>query len=125
MQVYLPLNTPGVTFAQTRAFAKAVAELLAKEVPELVVAQQSKAKREGKVLVDWMQNDASKTTVSVYSLRARARPTVSTPVTWDEVRAARAVEDLTFETADVLARVAEHGDLFAPVESLVQALPGS
>ena len=74
MQVYLPLNTPGVTFAQTRAFAKAVAELLAKEVPELVVAQQSKAKREGKVLVDWMQNDASKTTVSVYSLRARRAP---------------------------------------------------
>jgi bifunctional non-homologous end joining protein LigD len=125
MQVYLPLNTPGVTFAQTRAFARAVAELLSKEVPDLVVAQQAKAKREGRVLVDWMQNDTSKTTVSVYSLRARPRPTVSTPLTWDEVRAARAVEDLTFETADVLARIAEHGDLFAPVESLVQALPGS
>ncbi len=125
MQVYLPLNSPGVTFAQTKAFSRAVAELLAKEMGDLVVAQQAKAKREGRVLVDWMQNDVNKTTVSVYSLRARSRPTVSTPLTWDEVRAARTVEDLTFETADVLARVAEHGDLFAPVESLVQALPGS
>jgi bifunctional non-homologous end joining protein LigD len=125
MQVYLPLNTPGVTFAQTRAVSKAVAELLAKEMGDLVVAQQAKAIRSGKVLVDWMQNDASKTTVSVYSLRARPRPTVSTPLTWDEVRAASTVEDLTFETGEVLARVAEHGDLFAPVESLVQALPGS
>ena len=77
------------------------------------------------MLVDWSQNDAHKTTVSVYSLRARERPTVSTPLTWDEVRAARTVDDLTFEAADVLARVDEHGDLFAPVESLVQALPGS
>ncbi|MDP9344143.1 MAG: DNA ligase D [Actinomycetota bacterium] len=125
MQIYLPLNAPGVTFPQTRAFAKAVADLLAKEMGDLVVAQQSKAKRAGKVLVDWMQNDVSKTTVSVYSLRARPRPTVSTPLTWEEVRAARSVEDLTFETAEVLERVAEHGDLFAPVESLVQELPGS
>ncbi|MGZ6643212.1 MAG: non-homologous end-joining DNA ligase LigD, partial [Solirubrobacteraceae bacterium] len=125
MQVYLPLNTPGVTFEQTKAFARTVAELLAKEVPELVVAQQSRAKRAGKVLVDWMQNDVNKTTVSVYSLRARARPTVSTPLTWDEVRAARSVEDLTFEAGEVLERIAERGDLFAPVEALVQAIPGT
>ena len=84
MQVYLPLNSEA-TFAQTKAFAKAVAELLAREEPELVVARQTKSARAGKVLVDWGQNDVNKTTVNVYSLRAMARPTVSTPVTWDEV----------------------------------------
>jgi bifunctional non-homologous end joining protein LigD len=124
MQVYLPLNSEA-TFAQTKAFAKAVAELLAREEPELVVARQTKTARGGKVLVDWGQNDVNKTTVSVYSLRAKARPTVSTPVTWDEVRATRAPEDLTFEAADVLRRVDEHGDLFAPVLTLVQRLPGA
>jgi bifunctional non-homologous end joining protein LigD len=77
------------------------------------------------VLVDWGQNDVNKTTVSVYSLRAMARPTVSTPVTWDEVRATQAPEDLTFEARDVLRRVDEHGDLFAPVLTLVQRLPGA
>ena len=96
MQVYLPLNSEA-TFAQTKAFSKAVAELLAREEPGLVVARQTKSARAGKVLVDWGQNDVNKTTVNVYSLRAMARPTVSTPVTWDEVRAAQAPEDLTFE----------------------------
>jgi bifunctional non-homologous end joining protein LigD len=124
MQVYLPLNSEA-TFAQTKAFAKAVAELLAREEPELVVARQTKSARAGKVLVDWGQNDVNKTTVSVYSLRALARPTVSTPVTWDEVRATQAPADLTFEAADVLRRVDEHGDLFAPVLTLVQRLPGA
>ena len=126
MQVYVPLNTPGVDLRADQGPSRGRSpSCSSQEVPDLVVAQQTKALREGKVLVDWSQNDEHKTTVSVYSLRARERPTVSTPLTWDEVRAARAVEDLTFETADVLARVAEHGDLFAPVESLVQALPGS
>jgi bifunctional non-homologous end joining protein LigD len=124
MQVYLPINAEA-TFAQTKAFSKAVAELLAREEPKLVVARQTKSQRAGKVLVDWGQNDVNKTTINVYSLRARARPTVSTPVTWDEVRATRAPEDLTFEAADVLRRVDEHGDLFAPVLSLVQRLPGA
>ena len=124
MQVYLPLNSEA-TFAQTKAFSKAVAELLAREEPGLVVARQTKSARAGKVLVDWGQNDINKTTVSVYSLRAMARPTVSTPVTWDEVRATEAPEDLTFEAADVLRRVDEHGDLFAPVLTLVQRLPGA
>jgi bifunctional non-homologous end joining protein LigD len=124
MQVYLPLNSEA-TFAQTKAFSKAVAELLAREEPKLVVARQTKSARAGKVLVDWGQNDINKTTVSVYSLRAMARPTVSTPVTWDEVRATEAPEDLTFEAADVLRRVDEHGDLFAPVLTLVQRLPGA
>jgi len=124
MQVYLPLNSEA-TFAQTKAFAKAVAELLAREEPELVVARQTKSARAGKVLVDWGQNDVNKTTVSVYSLRALTRPTVSTPVTWEEVRATQAPEDLTFEARDVLRRVDEHGDLFAPVLTLVQRLPGA
>jgi bifunctional non-homologous end joining protein LigD len=124
MQVYVPLNSPA-TFAQSKAFSKAVAELLAREEPGLVVARQTKSARTGKVLVDWGQNDDGKTTVSVYSLRALSRPTVSTPVTWDEVRATRRPEDLTFEAADVLRRVDEQGDLFAPVVSLVQALPGA
>ena len=124
MQVYLPINREA-TFAQTKAFSKAVAELLAREEPGLVVARQTKSARAGKVLVDWGQNDVNKTTINVYSLRAMARPTVSTPVTWDEVRAAQAPEDLAFEAADVLRRVEEHGDLFAPVLTLVQRLPGA
>jgi bifunctional non-homologous end joining protein LigD len=124
MQVYLPLNSEA-TFAQTKAFSKTVAELLAREEPGLVVARQTKSARAGKVLVDWGQNDVNKTTVSVYSLRAMAHPTVSTPVTWDEVRAAKEPEDLTFDAADVLRRVDEHGDLFAPVATLVQRLPGA
>jgi len=124
MQVYVPINGDA-TFAQTKSFAKAVAELLAREEPGLVVARQTKSARKGKVLVDWSQNDRIKTTVNAYSLRAMERPTVSTPVTWDEIRAARTVEDLTFEAGDVLRRVDEQGDLFAPVLSLVQALPGA
>ena len=124
MQVYLPLNSEA-TFAQTKAFSKAVAELLAREEPGLVVARQTKSARAGKVLVDWGQNDVNKTTINVYSLRATPRATVSTPVTWDEVRAAKQPEDLTFEAADVLRRVDEQGDLFAPVLALVQRLPGA
>jgi bifunctional non-homologous end joining protein LigD len=124
MQVYLPLNSEA-TFAQTKSFSKAVAELLAREEPGLVVARQTKSARTGKVLVDWGQNDVNKTTVNVYSLRATPRATASTPVTWDEVRAAKQPEDLTFEAADVLRRVDEQGDLFAPVLALVQRLPGA
>jgi bifunctional non-homologous end joining protein LigD len=126
MQVYLPLNHDGVTYEQTKPFAKAVAELLEAEEPALVVSRQTKAIRAGKVLVDWSQNDAHKTTVNVYSLRARDRPTVSTPVAWDEVRACAQSGDpehLVFTASDVLRRVGEHGDLFAPVQSLVQRLP--
>jgi bifunctional non-homologous end joining protein LigD len=125
MQVYVPLNTPDVTFAQTKSFSKAVAELLAREEPGLVVARQTKSARKGKVLVDWSQNDRIKTTVNAYSLRAMERPTVSTPLSWDEVRAARTVEDLTFTAAEVLERVEDQGDVFAPVLSLVQELPGA
>jgi bifunctional non-homologous end joining protein LigD len=100
---------------ETSAYAKGLAQRLEKEQPELVVHRMTKTLRDGKVLVDWSQNSAAKTTVSVYSLRARPRPTVSTPVTWDEVEACRQPEDLVFTSDDVLARVEEHGDLFAPL----------
>ena len=100
---------------ETSAYAKGLAQRLEKEQPELVVHRMTKSLRDGKVLVDWSQNSAAKTTVSVYSLRARPRPTVSTPVTWDEVEACSAPEDLVFTSDDVLARVEQHGDLFAPL----------
>jgi bifunctional non-homologous end joining protein LigD len=126
--VYVPLNSPEVSYSQTKPFAKAVAELLAQSSPELCVSQMTKTRRTGKVLIDWSQNDAKKTTVCVYSLRATPRPTVSTPVEWDEVRSALDSGDpatLAFEAREVLARVAERGDLFAPVLSLVQPLPAN
>jgi bifunctional non-homologous end joining protein LigD len=128
MQVYVPLNAGEATYRETKVFSKAVAELLEREEPGLVVARQTKALRKGKVLVDWSQNDEHKTTVNVYSLRARERPTVSTPVTWEEVEACAASGDpqeLVFDAGAVRARVAEHGDLFAPVASLVQRLPAA
>jgi bifunctional non-homologous end joining protein LigD len=126
MQVYVPLNVPDVTYDDTKGFSLAVAELLEAEQPDLVVARMAKSIRGGKVLVDYSQNDEHKTTVSVYSLRAKDRPTVSTPVSWDEVRECLDAGDprrLVFEAAEVLERVAEQGDLFAPVLSLVQKLP--
>lgn len=126
MQVYVPLNTPGVTYEQTKGFAKAVAELLEAEAGDLVVARQTKALRKGKVLVDWSQNDVNKTTVSVYSPRARERPVVSTPLTWEEVAAAAAAgsaEALVFDLDAVLARVRDQGDLFADALTVVQELP--
>jgi bifunctional non-homologous end joining protein LigD len=125
MQVYVPLNTP-TTYDHTKPFARAVAQVLERAEPELVVSDMRKTLRAGKVLVDWSQNDEHKTTVGVYSLRARERPTVSTPLTWEEVEAVRGSGDpdeLVFTSDDVLARVAEHGDLFAPVATLEQALP--
>jgi bifunctional non-homologous end joining protein LigD len=100
---------------ETSAYAKELAQRFEKSHPELVVHRMTKALRPGKVLVDWSQNSAAKTTVSVYSLRARPRPTVSTPVTWDEVEACRKPGDLVFTSDDVLARVAADGDLFAPL----------
>ena len=88
LQLYVPLNDPEVSFAQTKPFAKTVAELLEQAEPELIVSRMTKTERPGKVLIDWSQNDRNKTTVCVYSLRATERPTVSTPLDWDEVRAA-------------------------------------
>jgi bifunctional non-homologous end joining protein LigD len=127
LQIYVPLNHPEVDYDRgTKVFSKAIAELLEQQMPELVVSRQTKTLREGKVLVDWSQNDEHKTTVNVYSVRAKDRPTVSTPVDWDEVRACHEAGDpelLVFDTEQVLARVAERGDLFAPALSEVQALP--
>jgi len=126
LQLYVPLNSAHVTYDQTKPFAKAVAELLARAEPDLVVSRMTKTRRTDRVLIDWSQNDRRKTTVCVYSLRAGDRPTVSTPVAWEEVHAtldSGDPADLTFEPRHVLARVAERGDLFAPVLSLVQELP--
>ena len=99
----------------TNTYAHEVALALEKELPDLVVSQMTKALRPGKVLLDWSQNNPAKTTVTVYSLRARDEPTVSTPLTWDEVAACTTPTDLVFGSDDVLARVAEHGDLFEPL----------
>jgi bifunctional non-homologous end joining protein LigD len=125
MQVYVPLNTPA-TYEDTKPFARALAQLLERRHPELVVSDMRKSLRAGKVLVDWSQNDEHKTTVNVYSLRARERPTVSTPLDWGEVEgvlSSRDPETLSFTSDDVLARVAERGDLFAPVVELEQEIP--
>ena len=125
LQVYVPLNGD-TDYEQTKSFARRIAELLEQRMPELVVSRMTKRLRPGKVLVDWSQNDIHKTTVNVYSVRARERPTVSTPVSWDEVADVQRNgdgESLAFDTDQVLERVTELGDLFAPVASLRQRLP--
>jgi bifunctional non-homologous end joining protein LigD len=125
LQVYVPLNTP-VTYDETKPFAHAIARFLEDESPKEIVSDMKKSLRVGKVFVDWSQNDDHKTTVCVYSLRAKERPTVSTPVEWDEVEACLAKKDpkrLVFESEAVLERVKELGDLFSPVETLKQKLP--
>lgn len=125
LQVYVPLNTK-TSYEETKPFAHAIARLLEQQHPDLVVSDMKKAIRTNKVFVDWSQNDQHKTTISVYSLRARERPTVSTPVRWEEVEQALKKKDanlLVFEAKDVLARVEKLGDLFAPVQKLKQKLP--
>jgi bifunctional non-homologous end joining protein LigD len=123
LQVYVPLNTPGTTHEGCSSFAQAVAQLLERVRRDEVTSTMRKDVRPGKVFVDWSQNSRHKTTVAPYSLRARPRPTVSTPVTWDEVGAAADGEPLSFEAADVLTRVKERGDLFVDVTRLEQELP--
>jgi bifunctional non-homologous end joining protein LigD len=125
LQLFAPLNT-ATTYEKTKAFARALGERLEREHPEQVVSRMRKALRKGKVLIDWSQNDQHKTTVNVYSLRARERPTVSTPVTWQEVNAAVESDDphsLSFDSDAVLKRVERQGDLFALVLTLRQRLP--
>lgn len=125
LQIYVPLNTP-TNYDFTKPFAHALARLLENDHTELVVSDMKKQLRVGKVLVDWSQNDEHKTTISVYSLRARERPTVSTPVTWDEVEQALKKKDtglLVFDAAQVLKRVEKMGDLFQPILDLKQKLP--
>ncbi len=130
LQIYVPLNSGTLptrtSYDETKSFAHAVARLLEQEHPGLVVSDMKKAVRTNKVFVDWSQNDEHKTTISVYSLRAREHPTVSTPVTWDEVEQALKKKDaarLVFEAKDVLARMEKMGDLFEPVQKLTQKLP--
>jgi len=125
LQIYVPLNTP-TTYDQTKPFANALARLLETDHRDLVVSDMKKALRVGKVLVDWSQNDEHKTTIGVYSLRAREHPTVSTPVKWEEVERCLKKKDaglLVFEAGDVLKRVEKMGDLFEPVLKLKQELP--
>ncbi len=125
LQAYVPLNTK-TSYEVTKPYAQSIAERLAREHPDRVVSRMAKNLRGGKVLVDWSQNDQHKTTANVYSLRARERPTVSTPVRWEEVEAALAAEDparLTFDSAQALERVAAEGDLFKPLLELEQTVP--
>jgi bifunctional non-homologous end joining protein LigD len=125
LHAQVPLNAE-VTYDDTKPFARAVAELLEKTHPDRVVSRMTKSLRQGRVLVDWSQNDVHKTTVCAYSLRARERPTVSTPVEWDEVEAALKAGDpqaLAFEAPAVLRRVAERGDPLAESVTLRQELP--
>jgi bifunctional non-homologous end joining protein LigD len=125
LQLYVPLNTP-VTYRETQPFSQALGQLLERQHPDAVVTQQRKDLREGKVLIDWSQNTPSKSTLSVYSLRARPAPTVSTPIAWEEVEHAAGSGDagtLRFEAADVLRRIDDLGDLFAPMVELEQELP--
>src|SRR6266567_7407036 len=125
MQIYVPLNTK-TSYDDTKPFAHALARLLENEHRDLVVSDMKKSVRTGKIFVDWSQNDQHKTTISVYSLRARERPTVSTPVTWGEVERALKKKDpslLVFESQQVLQRVEKMGDLFASVLKLKQKLP--
>ncbi len=120
LQVYAPLNRGEATYDETKPIAQALARHLESAHPKLIVSTQKKELRKGKVLIDWSQNDEHKTTVSVYSLRARPRPTVSTPVRWEELEDPEA---LSFTSDEVLARIEHDGDLFEPVHSLQQALP--
>jgi bifunctional non-homologous end joining protein LigD len=125
LQVYVPLNTP-CSYDDTKPFAKTLAQVLERDHPELVVHKMLKSLRVGKVLVDWSQNDQAKTTVCVYSLRAKERPTVSTPVTWDEVEACLAAKDpnlLVFDYEQAIERFHRLGDIFEPVLTLKQKLP--
>jgi len=125
MQLYVPLNTP-TSFEKTKLFSHALAQLLEHDHRELVVSDMKKQLRTGRVFVDWSQNDEHKTTIAVYSLRAREHPTVSTPITWDEVEKTLKKKDaslLVFEAKDVIRRVDKMGDLFEPVLEVKQKLP--
>lgn len=127
LHLQVPLNTP-VTFAETKSFARSVALRLEAEHPQEITSNMRKIIRAGKIFVDWSQNDHHKTTVCVYSLRAEAHPTVSTPISWEELKAAEKSQDparLTFEAGALKARLKKLGDLFAPLLSLRQSLPRS
>jgi bifunctional non-homologous end joining protein LigD len=122
LQLYVPLND-GTTYDATRAFAENLARVAETEHPDLIISTIEKVRRRKKVLIDWAQNAPSRTTVAVYSVRARSLPTVSTPVTWDEVASAETAADLSFDTGAALDRIDRFGDLMAPVLTTRQSLP--
>ncbi|HET9543435.1 MAG TPA: non-homologous end-joining DNA ligase [Acidimicrobiales bacterium] len=122
MQLYLPLNTPH-THEHASSFALAVAQVLENQDPKRVTSVMKKQLRKGKIFVDWSQNSHHKTTIAAYSLRARPTPTVSTPISWDEVQSGADGEVLSFTAPEVLERVADFGDVFAPTATLEQELP--
>ena len=124
LQVYVPLNSPH-RHEHAASFARAAGQLLARQKPDRVLVEMTKALRTGRIFVDWSQNSRHKTTIAAYSLRANPRPTVSTPLRWDEVDAGADGAPLVFEAAQVLARVEDMGDLFAPTAAMVQTLPGA
>src|SRR5215204_7481356 len=126
LQVYVPLNS-AVTYDETQPLAKGIAQLMAQREPKLIVWQMPKRLRTKKVFIDWSQNTDFKTTVGVYSLRAKTyRPYVSLPVSWDEVSEAlesKDTDELFFTPEEAIERVEQHGDLFKPVLTQVQKLP--
>jgi bifunctional non-homologous end joining protein LigD len=125
LQVYVPLHTP-VSYEETKSVAKEIARLLERRYPDRVVSDMKKVLRTNKVFVDWSQNDQYKTTICVYSLRAKERPTASTPVSWQEVENCLKKADpdlLVFDSAAVLKRADKHGDLYEPVLNQKQELP--
>ena len=122
MQLYVPLNTPH-EHEHASSFARATGQLLERDLPDRVTTTMAKAKRPGKIFSDWSQNSRHKTTIAPYSLRARSQPTVSTPISWDEVSDGADGDSLVFTAADVLDRVSEFGDLFADTLTLEQRLP--
>jgi bifunctional non-homologous end joining protein LigD len=127
LQLYVPLNT-AVTYVETKVVSKGLAQMFEEQHPDLAVHKQLKELRKGRVLIDWSQNDQYKTTINVYSLRARTRPTVSTPVSWDEVEKCLKAKDpsvLVFDSDQLLKRVEKLGDLFEPVLKKKQKLPKS
>jgi bifunctional non-homologous end joining protein LigD len=121
MQMYAAVSVSDAE--QTSTYAKIVAERLTAEDPARVTAVMARQRRKGKVFIDWSQNNAAKTTIASYSLRGRERPTVATPVTWDEVRGCRRPEDLRFTAIDLPDRLAAHGDLMAPLLGQGDRLP--
>jgi len=121
MQLHIPVRA--VSSERTTAYARSLARRLERAHPDLVLSQMARHLRPGKVFIDWSQNDAAKTTVAAYSLRARPRPTVSTPVSWEEVEACRRLEDLSFTAPDVLERAERLGDLHADLVRVRQPLP--
>jgi bifunctional non-homologous end joining protein LigD len=124
LQMYVPLNTPTASHSGAADFALAVGQLMERQMSGRVTTVMAKSERRGKIFVDWSQNTLHKTTIAPYSLRARPTPTVSTPVTWDEVdRCAAGALVLRFESTDVLGRLDELGDLFEPVLAIEQELP--